>query len=172
MTNTIFNLKIQKFEQICIFELSWGKGQRLTAEIDFPANLTKLYQNWRRAYFHFHQSEEMRGRAIGGGVATTVVDCHAELVKAESKFMYEFHSWLKGAELYDIRNQIIQANSETTQTVQLFLTCTTIELERFPWEAWEIGKAIQIIRAPVNIAAASVSQKQIKRQSRPRILAI
>lgn len=172
MTNTIFNLKIQKFEQICIFELSWGKGQRLTAEIDFPANLTKLYQNWRRAYFHFYQSEEMRGRAIGGGVATTVVDCHAELVKAESKFMYEFHSWLKGAELYDIRNQITQVNSETTQTVQLFLTCATIELERFPWEAWEIGKAIQIIRAPVNIAAASVNQKQIKRQSRPRILAI
>ena len=41
-----------------------------------------------------------------------------------------------------------------------------------PQPIWEIGKAIQIIRAPVNIAAASVSQKQIKRQSRPRILAI
>ncbi|MGB3638013.1 MAG: CHASE2 domain-containing protein [Rivularia sp. (in: cyanobacteria)] len=172
MTNTIFNLKVQKFEQICIFELSWGQGQRLTAEIDYPANLTKLFKNWQRAYFNFYQSDDMRGRAVGGGVVVPVVDWHAELVKAESKFMYEFHRWLKSAELYDIRDQITQAKSATTQVVQLFLTCATMELERFPWEAWEIGKAIQIIRAPVNIATASVKQEQVKRQSRPRILAI
>ena len=171
MTNTIFNLKVQKFEQVCIFELSWGQGQRLTAEIDYPANLTKLYKNWQKAYFNFYQSEEMRGRTVGGGVVVPVVDWHAELVKAESKFMYEFHRWLKSGELFDIREQIAQA-SATAQTVQLFLTCATMELERFPWEAWEIGKTVQIIRAPVNIAAPSLNQQQIKRRSRPRILAI
>ncbi|MEM6403820.1 MAG: CHASE2 domain-containing protein, partial [Cyanobacteria bacterium P01_D01_bin.116] len=172
MTNTIFNIKIQKFEQLCIFELSWGKGQRLTAEIDFPANLTKLYQNWQRAYFSFYQSEEMRGRAVGGGVVAPVLDFHAELVKAESRFMYEFHRWLKGAELYDIRDKIIRACSETNQAIRLFLTCATLDLEHLPWEAWEIGKAVQVIRAPINVVAPSVNQKQIKRQSRPRILAI
>ena len=172
MTNTIFNLKVQKFEQICIFELSWGQGQRLTAEIDYPANLTKLFKHWQKAYFNFYQSEDMRGRTVGGGVVVPVVDWHAELVKAESKFMYEFHRWLKSAEIYDIRDQITQAKAATTQVVQLFLTCATMELERFPWEAWEIGKAIQIIRAPLNIAAAIVKQEQVKRQTRPRILAI
>ncbi|MDJ0734322.1 MAG: CHASE2 domain-containing protein [Nostocaceae cyanobacterium] len=172
MTNTIFNLKIQKFREICIFELSWGGGQRLTAEIDYPPSLSQLYQNWQRAYFNFYQSEEMRGRTVGGGVLIPVVDWHAELVKAETKLMYQFHRWLKSAELYDIRQQITQANLETTQTLQLFLTCATIELERFPWEAWEIGKGIQIIRAPVNIAAATVNHQQIKRPTRPRILAI
>ena len=171
MTNTIFNLKVQKFEQVCIFELSWGQGQRLTAEIDYPADLTQLYQSWRKAYFNFYQSEEMRGRKVGGGVVVPVVDWHAELVKAESKFMYEFHRWLKSGELFDIREQIAQA-SATAQTVQLFLTCATMELERFPWEAWEIGKTVQIIRAPVNIAAPSLNQQEIKRRSRPRILAI
>lgn len=172
MTNIIYNLKIQKFEQIAVFELSWGQGQRLTAEIDYPAKLTKLYQNWQKAYLSFYQSELIRGYAAGGGVVLPVVDLHAELIKTETKFTYHFHYWLKGAELYDIRDQIIQANPQTTQTVQLFLTCANIELERFPWEAWEIGKPIQIIRAPVNIAAPSINQKQIKHRSRPRILAI
>jgi len=171
MTTTIFNLKVQKFEQICIFELSWGQGQRLTAEIDYPATLTQLFKSWQQAYFNFYKSEDMRGRTVGGGVVVLAVDWHAELVKAESKFMYEFHRWLKSAEIYDIRDQITQAKSTTTQVVQLFFTCATIDVERFPWEAWEIGKAIQIIRTPVNIATASVSQHN-KRQGRPRILAI
>ncbi len=172
MTTSIFNLKVQKFEEICIFELSWGQGQRLTAQIEYPTNLTQLFKNWQRAYFNCYQSEDMRGRTVAGGVVVPVVNLHRELVQAESKFMYDFHRWLKSADLYDIRDQITQVNSATTQVVQLFLTCATMELERFPWEAWEIGKAIQIIRAPVNIAAASVSQQQIKRQTRPRILAI
>ena len=102
MTNIIFNLKIQKFESICIFELSWGQGQRLAAEVDYPANLTQLYQSWRKAYFNFYQSEQMRGRNVSGGVVVPVLDWHAELVKAESKFMYEFHRWLQGCPNYSI----------------------------------------------------------------------
>lgn len=171
MTNTVFNLKVQKFEQICIFELFWGQGQRLAAEIDYPAILTQLYQNWQKAYLNFYQSEQMRGRKVGGGMLVPAFDWHAELVKAESKFMYEFHRWLKSAELYDIREQILQF-SATAQTVQLFLTFTRMELERFPWEVWEIGKTIQIIRTPVNITLPSFNQQQIKRRIRPRILAI
>ncbi|MEO1559125.1 MAG: CHASE2 domain-containing protein, partial [Cyanobacteria bacterium J06632_19] len=141
-------------------------------EVDYPDNLTKLYQNWQRTYFSFYQSEEMRGRAVGGGIVAPTLDFHAELVKAESRFMYEFHRWLKDAELYDIRDEIIRAFSETNQPIRLFLTCATLDLERLPWEAWEIGKAVQVIRAPVNVVAPSVNQKQVQRQGRPRILAI
>jgi CHASE2 domain/CHAT domain len=182
----IFNLKVQKVEQICLFELSWGKGQRLTAQVDFPDDLTLLYQEWQRAYFYFYQSEQMRGKAIGGGVAKlTVTDWHAELVKAETKLMYEFHRWLRSAELYEIRSHIAQAsqelvkvNPDTTEAVQLFLTCAPIEMDRFPWEAWELGTefattgAIQIIRAPLNIKAETGISSGKPRQGRARILAI
>jgi hypothetical protein len=99
----IFNLTVQKIEQICLFDLSWGEGQRLTVQVNYPDILTQLYQEWQQAYLNFYQSEQMRGRTIGGGIATIPIDWHAELVKAESKLMYEFHRWLRSAELYDIR---------------------------------------------------------------------
>ncbi|ARV59865.1 hypothetical protein BZZ01_15605 [Nostocales cyanobacterium HT-58-2] len=181
----LFHLKVQKVEQICLFELSWGQGQNLTVQVNYPTALTQLYEEWQRAYLSFYQSEHMRGRPVGGGIATLIVDWHAELVKAETKFTYEFHRWLRSAELYDIRLQIAQAsqelvkaNPETTEAVQLFLTCAPIELDRFPWEAWELGTefaatgTIRIIRAPLNIATESGTQYNKPKQRRARILAI
>ncbi|MBN3958725.1 CHASE2 domain-containing protein [Nostoc sp. NMS8] len=179
----IFNLKVHKIEQTCLFELSWGQGQRLNAQVSYPNTLTQLYQEWRRAYLNFYQSEHLRGRTVGGGVATITVDLHAELVKAESKLMYEFHRWLRSGELYEIRGAIAQASQELVKanleptTIQVFLTCAPIELDRFPWEAWEIGTefattgAIQLIRAPLNIGDNTVNYGKLK-QRRARILAI
>ncbi len=181
----VFNLKVQKIEQICLLDLSWGQGQRLHAQVNYPSVLTPLYQEWRQAYLNFYQSEQMRGRIVDGGVASVSVDWHAELVKAETKLMFEFHRWLRSAELYEIRAQIAQASQElvkanpvTTEAVKVFLTCAPVELDRFPWEAWEIGTefattgAIQLIRAPLNIGAnIGNSAKQIP-QRRTRILAI
>ncbi|OUL33449.1 hypothetical protein BV372_16500 [Nostoc sp. T09] len=179
--NYIFNLKVQKIEQFCLFELAWGEGQRLTTQINYPPALTQLYKDWQRAYLNFYRSDQMRGRTVDGGVARLTIDWHAELVKAEAKLMYEFHRWLRSAELYEIRAQIAQASqqlikekTETNEAVQIFLTCAPLELARFPWEAWELGNefatnhAIQFIRTPLNIS----TQAQEKRQGRPRILAI
>ncbi|HCF28677.1 MAG TPA: hypothetical protein DEV81_16070, partial [Cyanobacteria bacterium UBA11049] len=178
----LFNLKVQKIEQICLFELSWGQGQRLTAQVNYPTFLTGLYEKWRRAYLGFYRSEQMRGRTVGGGVATIAIDWHAELVEAETKLMIEFHRWLRSAELYEIRAAIASSSQElaivtgTTEAVQVFLTCAPIDLDRFPWEAWEIGTefatsaAIQIIRAPLNIGNETAPSS--KRQGRTRILAI
>ncbi len=95
----LFHLKVQKVEQICLFELSWGQGQNLTVQVNYPTALTQLYEEWQQAYLSFYQSEHMRGRTVGGGIATLTVDWHAELVKAETKLMYEFHRWLRSAEL-------------------------------------------------------------------------
>ncbi|MHC5596065.1 MAG: CHASE2 domain-containing protein [Nostoc sp.] len=180
----IFNLKIQKIEQICLFDLSWGEGQRLTVQVNYPNILTQLYQEWRQAYINFYQSEEMRGRRIGGGIATITIDWHAELVKAESKLMYEFHRWLRSAELYDIRlfiaqasQELVKANLGASEVVKVFLTCAPIELGRFPWEAWEIGTefattgTIQLIRAPLNIGTDTANDGKLKPR-RARILAI
>jgi len=181
----LFHLKVQKVEQICLFELSWGQGQNLTVQVNYPTALTQLYEEWQQAYLSFYQSEHMRGRTVGGGIATLTVDWHAELVKAETKLMYEFHRWLRSAELYDIREtiaqarqELVKANPETTEAVQVFLTCAPIELNRFPWEAWEIGTefatpgTIRIIRAPLNIATESGTQYKKPQQGRVRILAI
>lgn len=180
----IFHLKVQKVEQICLFELSWGKGQRLTVQINYSTALTQLYREWQRSYLGFYQSFHMRGRVVGGGIAPLMVDWHAELVKAETKLMYEFHRWLRSAELYEIRARIasasqqqVKANSET-EAVQVFLTCAPVDLDRFPWEAWELGTefattgAIQIIRAPLNIVTETGTQQGTPRQGRARILAI
>ncbi|MDF5722663.1 MAG: CHASE2 domain-containing protein [Rhizonema sp. PD37] len=176
-------LKVQKIEQICLFELSWGQGQTFTAQVNYPNTLTRLYQDWRHAYLSFYQSD-FRGRAVNGGVVTITVDWHAKLVKAEADLMYEFHRWLRSAELYDIRatiarisQELVKANPNATEALQVLLTCKPMELERFPWEAWELGTefattaAIQIIRAPLNIKADATSHSK-KNRRRARILVI
>ncbi|MCY6493870.1 CHASE2 domain-containing protein [Leptolyngbya sp. GGD] len=178
-----FHLKVQKVEQICLFELSWGQGQNLTVQVNYPPLLAQLYQDWRQAYLNFYQSDQLRGRTVGGGVATIVVDWHAELVKAETKLMYEFHRWLRSAELYEIRATIAsasqraaKANPDRPEAIRVFLTCAPIELDRYPWEAWELGTefattgAIQMIRSPLNISAPT--DQESLRSGRVRILAI
>ncbi|BAZ18746.1 putative Chase2 sensor protein (plasmid) [Calothrix sp. NIES-4071] len=181
----LFNLKVQKVEQICLFELSWGQGQRLTTQVEYPVALTQLYQDWRRAYMNFYQSQPLsqplRGRCIDGGVAIAPNNWQALLFKAEANLMYEFNHWLQSAELYKIRSTIAAAKvSDKIETVkisliQIFLTCAPIELDRFPWEAWELGaefgaQEIQIIRAPLNVGTPQTLQKQVN--WRPRILAV
>jgi CHASE2 domain/CHAT domain len=166
----LFNLKVQKVEQICLFELSWGQGQRLAAQVEYPTVLTQLYQDWRKAYLNFYQSDEMRGKAVGGGIAELSVDWHAELVKAETRLIYEFNSWLRSAELYEIRTQLNQEGSSLNQEpIKVFLTCTPIELDRFPWEAWESAGKLQIIRSPQKISASTHNFQQ---KGRTRILTI
>lgn len=177
LQNNTFHLKIQKIEQICLFTLSWGQGQSLAVQVHYPQTLSQLYEDWRQAYLNFYQSEHLRGRTIGGGVASITVDWHQELVRTETKFMYEFHRWLRGAELYDIRSTIAASQKQSvTEPIRVFLTCAPMSLDRFPWEAWELGSEfattgnIQIIRSPLNISAPT--EAAISRSSRTRILAI
>lgn len=178
-----FRLKVQKVEQICLFELSWGQGQNLAVQVNYPPLLTQLYQDWRQAYLNFYQSDQLRGRTVGGGIAAIVVDWHAELIKAETKLMYEFHRWLRSAELYEIRaciasasQKAVKANPDNPTAIQVFLTCAPIELDRYPWEMWELGTefattgSIQIIRSPLNINAST--HRESPRIGRTRILAI
>ncbi|NJL61903.1 MAG: CHASE2 domain-containing protein [Methylacidiphilales bacterium] len=185
----IFNLKVQKIEQICLFELTWGQKQRLATQINYPTNLTKIYQDWRRAYLNFYQSENLRGRAIEDENVVLCVDWHAELVKTETKLIYEFNTWLRSVELFEIRAQIsrgseesqdenLKVNQTVNQTIQIFLTCSPIELDRFPWEAWEIGteftnnRTIQIIRAPLQITSEATLSPLRQNNRKTRILAI
>ena len=185
---TIFRLKIQRFAQNCLFELSWGTGQQLSATLNYPESIATLYQEWQRIYLSFYKSA-LRGRVeASGSIAPPPIDWHARLIQAEARLLSEFHHWLRSAELFEIRAEI--ANSrlpEITESVivgsqnsnvNVFLTCHPIEIERLPWESWEIGAdfprlgEIRIVRTPVNIRSETDKNQQQKPGKKTRILAI
>ena len=184
-----FKLKVQKIEQTCLFELSWGKGQQLSCRVNYPQLLTTVYQEWQRIYLSFYKSS-LRGRIEAiGGIAPPPIDWHARLVQAEAKLLYEFHFWLHSAELFEIRRTIAnslllkinhqQEVTEPVKTVNVYLTCEPLELARLPWETWEIGAefltnmgSIFIIRTPQNIRKANNQKTSQVQRKRTRILAI
>jgi len=190
----MFHLRVQKVEHSCLFELSWGQGQRLSKTLKFPELLTILYQEWQQAYINFYQTaniplksaseteDTLRGKvAASGTISSSPKDWHGKLVEAETRLSYEFHRWLRNEELYEIHTRIAEANRgarESEHSIDLFLTCTPIELTRLPWEAWEIRSQsatalkIRIARVPANIRHESATQ-QIEQERRcPRILVI
>ena len=176
---TSFRLKIQQIDHVCLFELSWGQGQQLTATLKYPLTLTTSYQDWRQSYLGFYGT--IRGRSLQEISAPKNINWQFKLVAAEAKLLNEFHHWLRSAELYEIRKTIAQVsrhlvsqNAGEQQSIDVFLTCTPIDLARFPWEAWEIGTdlaatgVIRIVRSPANIRVEPAR----KRRQKARILAI
>jgi len=181
---SVFHLKVQRIEQVCLFELSWGRGQQLGVTLPYPEVLNTLYKEWSSVYLSFYKTA-LRGRvAAKGSILPPPVDWHAKLVQAEAKLLYEFHHWLRRAELYEIRSRLAQAardgevgsGDSPVPTVDVFLTCNPLDLERLPWEAWEIGTEfaatgkIRFFRKPLNIVGATVTPQ--RRRRRARILAI
>lgn len=177
---SVFRLKVQRVSQFCLFELTWGSGQQLSATLNYPEALTTLYQEWQRTYLSFYKSTSLRGRvAATGSIVPQTIDWHANLVEAQAKLLSEFHRWLRSADLYDIRAVVAGAAKNLAQVparyyIDIFLTCNPIELERLPWETWEIEFAttatIRIVRTPVNVRAETTSSRNRRRKA--RILAI
>jgi hypothetical protein len=179
---TIFKLKVQAIESVCLFELAWGEGQSLTQQVKYPVDLIQLYQTWQQAYLGFYDSKQLRGSA---GKITASVDWRTKLGNAESNLRNAFAHWLCSAELHAIRCCIATggnfSNSESARraaTIQVFLTCGAMELERLPWETWNIGqesgstKTIQILRAPLNVRNAANQTISQPKGKRARILAV
>ncbi|NET10599.1 MAG: CHASE2 domain-containing protein [Merismopedia sp. SIO2A8] len=197
MVSSAFRLKIQRVDQHCLFELSWGQGQQMSATVAYPAVLMERYQAWQRIYLRFYSSAitkatapssnsspPLRGWNMASGVmAPENVDWHAKLLEAETLFLQEFHRWLRSAELFDIRAAIARSSHQTAPShpthqqpgVTIFLTCAPMELSRFPWEAWEIGGdfittgSIRIVRSPQTIAQDTAT---LRPRRRARVLAI
>jgi CHASE2 domain len=172
----VYRLRVQRVNRTCLFELSWGQEQRLSAQIDYPESLGMLYQEWQRIYLSFYHNNLLGQAEVSGTYTLPTIDWHSALVKAEASLLYEFHQWLRSAQLYEIRTAIIRASKlpQDTGSIQIHLTCAPIELERLPWEAWEIGtdigspRTIRILRTPANIRYESLPP-QLRR---PRILVI
>ncbi|MBO3460264.1 hypothetical protein G7B40_023600 [Aetokthonos hydrillicola Thurmond2011] len=143
--------------------------------------MIKLYQNWQRIYQNFYvnlDKNSLRGKvADAGNLAAPTIDWHGKLVQAEAQLLYEFHNWLRSAELYDIRSLIANKNRDaiTKSPVELFLTCSPLDLARLPWEAWEINTEfaadkIHIVRAPLNIRETVTSKPPGNRQARVLVI--
>jgi CHASE2 domain-containing sensor protein len=174
MNRTAFKLRIRQIASLCDFELSWGKGQILTSQLEYSPELIELYKQWKNAYLNYYQ--HLRGRVKKIVTITpSSQDWRSSLVQAQAKLLDRFHQWLLCPALAAIRRQIAQAaiHSET-RGVDVFLTCTPLELARLPWETWEIGTdlgtvgKIRIARTPNNILCESVHPLRRK----VRVLAI
>ncbi len=187
-SNSVFYLKVQQIQQSCLFELSWGQGKELNVTLPFPETIGALYQDWKLNYLTFYKTK-LRGRvAATGSIVPPPVDWHAKLVQAEAKLLYEFQQWLRQGELFEIRSQIVQAAREEEKKkgekadkernspyVEVFLTCSPLDLARLPWEAWEIDTefaaagTIRIVRTPPDRRQGTVKPQN---RRRARILAI
>lgn len=170
---TVFKLRVKQVGTVCDFELSWGKGQILSVELNYPLSLTRSYEQWQSAYLNYYR--RLRGHKVISGKGTLPVDRYQELVNAEVQLWDEFQHWLLSPELVSIRREIVKAaHKPEHQTVEVFLTCTPLELARLPWEIWEIGtdlgasQQIRIARTPANILNEPVCP--IRRKA--RVLAI
>ena len=175
----IFKLKVSQYEQCCNFELSWGKGETISAQLNYPKSLETSYTNWRQAYLNCY--ENLRGKVVKTGkFKAPPQDWFGKLREAEADFLSKFHSWLRNEKLYEIRETITNATRDKLNSdsdwIDILLTCDSPELTRLPWEAWEINtklstpgsRNIRLARVPKNIRNPTVSP--VKRKA--RVLAI
>ncbi len=170
---TAFILKIWRVEQVCLFELSWGAVNTLSARLNYLETLTLYYDQWQSAYLNFYR--KLRARpGIQVSLPQPETDWRSELVQAEATFLTEFHYWLNSAELVEIR-RTISAIAAGSEPVDLFIRSGSLELVKLPWESWQIGTEfgmahpIRILRTSAQLQAQI--SKPVKR-SRARILAI
>ena len=182
-----YRLTVNQIGQTCFFELAWGQGQRLMAQLPYPDLLTVLHQRWQRAYLGYYQSafgggddHLMRGRAgVTGQISPARTDWHSQLVQAEAKLLSEFHRWLRSEPLFPIRRQLGKAatlDPANPEAITLFITCTPIYLARLPWESWEVSaefhqhQTICIARLPANIRTAATPPKKQRRRTRVLVI--
>ncbi|NJL01455.1 MAG: CHASE2 domain-containing protein [Spirulinaceae cyanobacterium RM2_2_10] len=170
--STAFELEVERLDQLCHFKLSWGEGQKQSARLDYPAALSICYQAWQQAYLECYQN--LRGRLVGSGNVQPSVDRRARLRETEAALLNEFRRWLRAEPLYDLREAIADtAHQVAPQWVDVFLTCYSPELERLPWEAWELTSRlsngrVRLARSP----SAILHQPAPRHHRRARILAI
>jgi hypothetical protein len=180
-----------------------ASGSRLGSLLNLPDQQIiyrwNFYQTLMPTSLRTDAASGLRGWQMAGGSASAIVqpppgfahnqtssqtNWHARLIEAQARLMYEFHHWLRSAELYEIRAEMARASREWGTVhatgLDIFLTCDPIELARFPWESWEISNefaaiaTVRIVRVPINVSQPpnQVSSPSQKQRSRARILAV
>jgi CHASE2 domain-containing sensor protein len=178
----VFRLKVDKINQDCRFELSWENGQHLEPiYVTYPQELSKLYQNWQRVYKRYYHNS-FRGKIAEQGNLPPM-NLHAQLMQAEVKLLQQLRTWLGSEKLVVIRSKIaslikqwLQENSRFQ--INLLISCSDIELEKLPWEAWNLETeiaspvAINLLRTTKNISSYPAVPRKKNSRVRYRVLAI
>jgi hypothetical protein len=174
-------LEVQQSDRLCLFRLSGPQGLRLSAKLPYPDSVMIAYQQWQGAYMDFYQRlgrlrGGLRARVVNSGVVETVEDWRSRLVQAQAQLQSEFYDWLNHRDLLPVRSAIAQAvASPEAPGVELFITCDPMDLDRLPWETWEIARefgipsAVRIARSPMNLPAERQGRK---RRGKLRLLAV
>lgn len=183
----IYRLAITRVNQTCLFDLTWGDGMQHPAQVPYPDDLMGLYDRWQRAYYNFYRSlyktdepeaeSALRGR-IGavGQVPVDQTDLRSQLAQAEVKLLTAFHRWLESRDLIEIRRRLNTRGEGNSGAITLYISCSTMELRRLPWETWELttefGQAppIRIARQPVNVSVASNPPQKQRRLVRTLVI--
>jgi hypothetical protein len=177
-----FRLKIQQVTQYCQFELSGEKGQQIEPIlVNYPNHVIQSYQIWQRAYLRYYQ-HNARGRVVNQG-GLSEINPRTKLIEYESKLLTDLKTWLSSEKLSAIRLTLSKMIKKSVKQklnypVNIFLSCSSLELERLPWEAWEIENeiaspvTIRIIRTANNIRSDYVVKNYQKHHKKARILAI
>jgi CHASE2 domain-containing sensor protein len=169
---TAFILDVQRIEQTCLLTLSWQQNRFCRTRILYPETLTAFYQEWSTSYLEYYRSVRARP-GMNLGLPEMTIDWRSRLINAEADLLSEFQDWLRGRELYQMRQILAQA--ARSQIVQLYVQCDDMGLAKLPWEAWQIEaefkdqSTIQILRTAPEIIHPPVVPMG---RSRPRILAI
>ena len=158
----MMQLEVQSIAHSCLFRLSWGQGQQITATVPAPVGVIDRYRDWRKAYLAFYKTS-LRARVPKKKQKKIQIpqNWQRQLVEAEASLLQEFRRWLRHESLYELRAKINSFD-------RLYVTCEG-DLERLPWESWELDN-VAILRSPKNIRGSSTPP--ITRRRKPRILAI
>lgn len=153
-------LSVHQVNDACIFGLRWGTHEQTTVTVPVLADLAAQYQRWQGIYLNFYRNQ-LRGKPGASGAALVApVDWHSRLVEAEGQLLSRFHHWLRSPELFPISTILQKAIAHSP--IDLFLTCSPLDLARLPWEAWELGygpagtSALRIVRTPLNLGNAGI----------------
>lgn len=163
-------LHLSQVDVTCVFSLSWQPGQQLSAQSQLPNQLQLHYKHWQTAYLAYYSSSALRGRSGGAGAVSISPsdDTHQKLAKAEAHLLNTFRQWLRGKELYALREQLCQFDT-------VCISCNSLDLSKLPWEQWQLSahntSPVRIVRTSLKMEPqATPSHRQ--HRIRPRVLVI
>jgi hypothetical protein len=175
-----FLLEVWHIDNTCLFKLSWGKGHSIDARIPFPSFLLKCYQDWAKAYHDYYSKGLHRGRVtVVGKVAAIPINWETRLNFTQSQLINALRDWLRGRELFEIR-QVLSEAAQGNSPINLLIQCQDdpkhieedFSLAKLPWEC--LGKELSD-RTPIHVLRTTQQRPFITRRSRRsklRILAI
>ncbi|NEP16644.1 MAG: CHAT domain-containing protein [Leptolyngbya sp. SIO4C1] len=191
---TVFELKvIPRGEDACFLLLSWQQHrQALTACLPYPTTVLKRYQRWQQRYLKFYQLANSDRPQLSGRLDPGSGDLAHDLQVAEQAWLHAFNQWLSEGEGRSIQQRIQAEITQLFQTaaqsatrneiaagvnigVDVYVACASSELEKLPWENWQLApsraalETVRIIRAGSNRLAQPLANA---RSRKPRILAI